>query len=52
MFFSFFILLQVIDGFDVLDQLEKVPTDGSKKSRPLTEIKLTDITIHANPLAN
>ncbi|MEW5316615.1 MAG: hypothetical protein WDW38_007976 [Sanguina aurantia] len=39
----------VIDGLDTLDRMEKMPCDG--EDRPKTEIKLTDITIHANPLA-
>ena len=41
---------QVIDGQDVLDKLEKVPTGAN--DRPLQEIRLRGITIHANPLAN
>ncbi len=40
----------MIDGLEVLDQLEKVPVEG-KKCRPLTDIKLERIVIHANPLA-
>ncbi|KAF7972479.1 hypothetical protein HWV62_17906 [Athelia sp. TMB] len=42
---------KVIDGADsTLDAMERVPVNN--KSRPLTEIKLTHITIHANPLAD
>ena len=40
---------KVIDGFDTLDSLEKVPV--SPKYRPLKDIKINYITIHANPLA-
>ncbi|KAI3426947.1 hypothetical protein D9Q98_006891 [Chlorella vulgaris] len=40
---------QVIDGMDVLDRMEKVPTGPN--DRPLQEMKLTGCTIHANPLA-
>lgn len=40
---------QVIDGLDVLDKMERVPVGAA--DRPLTEIKLASITIHANPLA-
>jgi len=40
---------QVLDGMDVLDQIEKVPV--GKKSRPLTDILIERITIHANPVA-
>lgn len=40
---------QVIDGLDVLDKIEKVPTDG--RDRPLQEIKIDSVTIHANPMA-
>ncbi len=39
----------VIDGREVLDTMERVPTDA--KDRPLTEISLRSVTIHANPLA-
>ncbi|KZP22793.1 cyclophilin-like protein [Athelia psychrophila] len=42
---------KVIDGTDsTLDAIERVPVNH--KNRPLTEIKLTHITVHANPLAN
>eukprot|EP00614_Pseudopedinella_elastica_P005979 CAMPEP_0172597914 /NCGR_PEP_ID=MMETSP1068-20121228/17900_1 /TAXON_ID=35684 /ORGANISM="Pseudopedinella elastica, Strain CCMP716" /LENGTH=175 /DNA_ID=CAMNT_0013397575 /DNA_START=29 /DNA_END=556 /DNA_ORIENTATION=+ len=44
------IIGRVIDGFEVLDAMERVPS--GKKDRPLTEIKLKTITIHANPLAD
>jgi cyclophilin family peptidyl-prolyl cis-trans isomerase len=39
----------VIDGMDVLDRMEKVPTGAG--DRPVNEIRLERITIHANPLA-
>jgi len=42
---------KVIDGADsTLDAIERVPVNN--KNRPLTEIKLTHITIHANPIAD
>jgi peptidyl-prolyl cis-trans isomerase-like 3 len=40
---------KIIDGFDSLDSMERVPVD--KKYRPTTEIKIKSVTIHANPLA-
>lgn len=40
----------VIDGMDVLDKLEKVPTGA--KDRPLQDVKVEGVTIHANPLAS
>ncbi|KAJ1504012.1 Peptidyl-prolyl cis-trans isomerase cyp10 [Coelomomyces lativittatus] len=40
---------KVIDGFDTLDQMEKVPVDA--KYRPKKELQLLHVTIHANPLA-
>ncbi|KAG8961991.1 Peptidyl-prolyl cis-trans isomerase cyp10 [Tulasnella sp. 419] len=40
---------KVIDGHDTLDAMEKVPVN--EKSRPLKEIKLINVTIHANPIA-
>ncbi|CAG2060742.1 unnamed protein product [Timema podura] len=41
---------KVIDGFDTLDELEKLPINP-KNYKPLTETRLNSITIHANPLA-
>lgn len=41
---------QVIDGFEVLDAIERVPV--GKKNRPTTDITLNSVTIHANPLAS
>jgi len=42
---------KVIDGADsTLDAMERVPVNN--KNRPLSEIKLTHITIHANPIAD
>ncbi|OQR98803.1 hypothetical protein ACHHYP_07846 [Achlya hypogyna] len=41
---------KVIDGFEVLDAMEKSPVDA--KHRPLKDIVLQSITIHANPLAD
>lgn len=40
---------QVIDGWEVLDSIEKVPVGA--KNRPLTDIIIEKVTIHANPLA-
>ena len=40
---------RVIDGFDALDAIEKIPVDA--KHRPLKETKLLSSTIHANPIA-
>lgn len=47
---KFTVIGKVIDGFEVLDAMERVPT--GKKDRPLTEISLTHVTMHANPLAD
>ncbi|WVN87021.1 peptidyl-prolyl cis-trans isomerase-like 3 [Cryptococcus depauperatus CBS 7841] len=41
---------KVIDGLEVLDSMERVPV--TPKHRPLEEIKLSNVTIHANPIAN
>ena len=41
---------QVIDGMEVLDLLEKVPTAG-KKHKPEQDIRIEEVIIHANPLA-
>jgi len=40
---------RVIDGFEALDAMERVPV--GKKDRPLSEIKINNVQIHANPLA-
>ena len=40
---------KVIDGFDTLDALERCQVN--EKHRPLSEIRLQSITVHANPLA-
>lgn len=40
---------KVIDGFTVLDMMEKTP--GDEMDRPLAEIRINKVTIHANPLA-
>ncbi|KAF9648731.1 cyclophilin-like protein, partial [Thelephora ganbajun] len=42
---------KVIDGADsTLDAMERVPVNN--KNRPLNEIRLTNVTIHANPIAD
>jgi peptidyl-prolyl cis-trans isomerase-like 3 len=40
---------RVIDGFESLDLMEKEPCDSNDK--PLNEIKVYSVTIHANPIA-
>lgn len=40
---------RVIDGFDTLDAMERVPV--SAKYRPTDDIVMTGVTIHANPFA-
>ena len=39
----------MVDGFETLDKLEKEAV--GKNNRPLNDIKITDVTIHANPIA-
>ena len=41
---------RVIDGWDTLDDLEKIPVH-EKTLRPTTNIRMRRVTIHANPLA-
>ena len=41
---------QVIDGFETLDIIEKVPV--GQKNRPLSDIKIEKVIIHANPMAS
>ncbi|KAJ1984362.1 Peptidyl-prolyl cis-trans isomerase cyp10 [Dimargaris cristalligena] len=41
---------KVIDGVDTtLDAFEKLPVD--EKNRPIKEVRIRSVTIHANPLA-
>ncbi|CAN0337264.1 unnamed protein product, partial [Hapterophycus canaliculatus] len=40
---------QVIDGLDVLDVIEKAPV--GKKERPVNDIIIKHVKIHANPIA-
>ena len=43
---------KVIDGWDTLDELEKLPVNPKNyKPVPGAEAKVTSVTIHANPLA-
>lgn len=41
---------KIIDGFEALDLMEKEPVDSADK--PLNEIKIHKVTIHANPIAD
>nr|CAI5869553.1 unnamed protein product [Callosobruchus analis] len=41
---------RVIDGLDTLDELEKVPVNP-KNFRPVNDIRINSVTIHANPIA-
>ena len=45
------LLLRMIDGFETLDDLEKVPVN-EKTYRPTQDFYLRRVTIHANPLAD
>ncbi|KAI8853518.1 peptidyl-prolyl cis-trans isomerase-like 3 [Chytridium lagenaria] len=40
---------KVIDGMDTVDSLEKIPSDA--QHRPMQEIRIRNVTIHANPIA-
>lgn len=41
---------RIIDGFDALDELEKLLVNP-KSYKPLVEKRINSVTIHANPLA-
>nr|AIT71764.1 peptidyprolyl cis-trans isomerase 10 [Anisakis simplex] len=41
---------RVIDGFDALDELEKIKVDA--KYRPVVEQRIRHVIIHANPIAD
>lgn len=41
---------RVLDGFDALDELEKMPVNP-KNYKPTVEKRILSVTIHANPMA-
>jgi len=47
---KFSIFGRILDGWETLDAIEKVPV-GGKNSRPLQDVVIENVTIHANPLA-
>ena len=46
----FSVIGRVIHGFEILDVMERQPVKG-KKFRPVNDIIIKKVTIHANPLA-
>ncbi|XP_076822230.1 peptidyl-prolyl cis-trans isomerase-like 3 [Clavelina lepadiformis] len=42
---------KLIDGAETLDELEKIPVN-EKSYRPLNDVRIQTITIHANPIAD
>lgn len=42
---------RVLDGFDALDELEKMPVNP-KNYKPMVEKRIQSVTIHANPMAS
>jgi peptidyl-prolyl cis-trans isomerase-like 3 len=44
------IIGHVIDGMETLDELESIPVD-EKTYRPKYDIKIKNVTIHSNPIA-
>ena len=45
----FFPIFRLIDGQETLDELERIPVDP--KFRPLKDLKILEVLIHANPIA-
>ena len=43
------IIGEIMEGMDVLDNIEKIPV--GKKNKPLIDIIIEHVTIHVNPLA-
>ncbi|XP_064153698.1 peptidyl-prolyl cis-trans isomerase-like 3 isoform X2 [Anguilla rostrata] len=41
---------KIIDGLETLDELEKLPIN-EKTFRPLNDVHIKDVTLHANPFA-
>lgn len=46
---KFAVFGQLIDGFQTLELLEQSPVD--KNTRPLNELIISSVEIHANPIA-
>lgn len=40
----------VLEGMEVLDKIEKL--EVGKKNKPLEDVRIERVTIHANPLAD
>lgn len=47
---DFTVFGKVIDGWDTLSAIERTPCN--EKHRPVSDIRVESITIHANPLAD
>jgi peptidyl-prolyl cis-trans isomerase-like 3 len=45
------IIGHVLDGFEALDELEKIPVN-EKNYKPEYDIKIKSVSIHANPIAD
>jgi peptidyl-prolyl cis-trans isomerase-like 3 len=41
---------KVIDGWEALSSIERTPCN--EKNRPLNDVRIENLTIHANPLAD
>lgn len=41
---------RLIEGWDTLDKMEEIQVD--KKSRPKEEVRIQQVIIHANPIAD
>lgn len=56
--FVYTVFGRVLDGWDVLDQMERLPVEGEaatkkrNKYRPINPPVIKGVTIHANPLAD
>ena len=42
---------RVIDGLDTLAKMEESPVVDEKKWRPVQDLKITEVIVHANPIA-
>ena len=43
---------RLIDGFDTLQKMEESPIIDEKKARPVKDIVIQEVQIHANPIAD
>ncbi|CAD7947063.1 unnamed protein product [Amoebophrya sp. A120] len=49
---SYTVIGRLIDGFETLQKMEDSPVVDEKKARPVKDIVIEDVVVHANPIAD